>query len=68
MSVRFMCDDCGEIIEQLRIKATSEGSAEPHDRCLTCTLRHLAEESGDTYVLEFVNPTLEVMQQDGRVC
>lgn len=69
MALRFECDDCGEIIEQLRVIETSEATAEKtHDRCLSCLLAYVAELAETRFSLEFINPTLEDMQEDGKVC
>lgn len=68
MAVRYECDDCGELIEQLRITETQEGQEGGHDRCLSCLLLHVAELAETKFSLSFVNPTLETMEADGKVC
>lgn len=72
MAVRIECDDCGELIEQIRIvehsEATTVTEAKTHDRCLSCVLAYLTELSEKSTTLEYVNPELRAFEQDGKFC
>jgi hypothetical protein len=71
MAVRIECDDCGNLIYQIRIIEKSEATAlakeKSHDRCFSCLLAYVAELTERTISFECIDAVLDI-SKEGKVC